>query len=162
MKQFVRSFSIGLFVASLIIFIFYNYFAEPEFDANDLSTDELIDLVEDDGYRVITEEEYITYTVNDEENNKKDDKDNKKKKDDKDSKKKKDDKDVEKYTLEIKSDMSSKKIAKLLEKEKIIKDASKFNKFMNKNDYSEDIEPGKFDLTSDMAEKEIAKTITDK
>lgn len=153
MKQFVRSFSIGLFVASLIIFIFYNYFAEPEFDANDLSTDELIDLVEDDGYRVITEEEYITYTVNDEENNKKDDKDNKKKKDDKD---------VEKYTLEIKSDMSSKKIAKLLEKEKIIKDASKFNKFMNKNDYSEDIEPGKFDLTSDMAEKEIAKTITDK
>src|SRR5699024_4153115 len=64
MKQFFRFFSLGLFVASLIIFIFYNYFEEPETNPNDFSKEELIEIIEDDGYRVITEEAYISYTVN--------------------------------------------------------------------------------------------------
>src|SRR5699024_7803445 len=69
MKQLFRFFSLGLFVASLIIFIFYNYFEEPEANPNDFSKEELIEIIEDDGYRVITEEDYIRYTVNEDENN---------------------------------------------------------------------------------------------
>src|SRR5690625_6132039 len=68
MKQFFRFFSLGLFVASLIIFIFYNYFEEPEANPNDFSKEELVEIIEDDGYRVITEEDYISYTVNEDEN----------------------------------------------------------------------------------------------
>src|SRR5690625_5206725 len=70
MKQFFRFFSLGLFVASLIIFIFYNYFEEPEANPNDFSKEELVEIIEDDGYRVITEEDYISYTLNEDENNK--------------------------------------------------------------------------------------------
>src|SRR5690625_81825 len=69
MKQFFRFFSLGLFVASLIIFIFYNYFEEAETNPNDFSKEELIEIIEDDGYRVITEEDYISYTVNEDEYN---------------------------------------------------------------------------------------------
>lgn len=178
MKQFFRFFSLGLFVASLTIFIFYNYFDEPEINPSDFSTDELIDLVEEDGYRVITEEDYITYTVNEDEENSDDDK--KEDKQDKDTKKdvkdedeeknddknkeedKKENDDIVKYTLKIKSDTKPHEFILLLEDEKIIKDADKFEKFMKEEDYRPYIQQGKFKLTSDMSKEEIAKNITNK
>lgn len=170
MKQFVRSFSLGLFLASLVIFIFYNYFDEPEIDPNDLSTDELIDLVEEDGYRVITEEDYITYTVNEDQENSDDNKENEKQ--DKDTKKDDDDTDKEdnveesndivKYTLETKPGVMPHEVILLLEEKKIIKDAEEFAEFMEDNDYSPYIQQGEFELTSDMSQEEIAKTITNK
>ncbi|HLR58848.1 MAG TPA: hypothetical protein VK094_00020 [Pseudogracilibacillus sp.] len=166
MKQFFRFFSLGLFVASLTIFIFYNYFDSPEVNPNDFETEELIDLVEEDGYRVITEEEYITYTVNEDEedlnvdkNEDKQDKDDNA--EDKDGNEEDND-DTVKYTLEIKPDMMPHEVILLLEEKKIIKDAEKFADFMDKNDYSPYIQQGEFELTSDMSEEEIAKTITKK
>lgn len=172
MKQFFRFFSLGLFVASLTIFIFYNYFDEPEINPSDFSTDELIDLVEDDGYRVITEEEYITFTVNEDEENLDDDK--KEDKQDKDTKKddenkdkednedEEDNDDVVKYTLETKPGMMPHEVIALLEEKKIVKDADKFSDFMDKNDYSPYIQQGEFKLTSDMSDEELAKKITNK
>lgn len=164
MKQFFRFFSLGLFVASLTIFIFYNYFDEPEINPSDFSTDELIDLVEDDGYRVITEEEYITFTVNeDEEDLNVDKNEDKQDKEDQDKdENEEDNNDIVKYTLEIKPDMMPHEVILLLEEKKIIKDAEKFADFMDKNDYSPYIQQGEFELTSDMSEEELAKKITNK
>lgn len=162
MKQFVRYFSFGLFLASLIIFIFYYYFDEPEIDASEISTDELIELVEEDGFRVITEEDYIRYTVNsDQENPESNEKDEEEPK--KDNEDKKDEnKDVVKYTLKVKPNTMPHEVILLLEEKKIIKDAEAFAKFMEKENYSPYIQQGEFDLNSEMSEVEIAKTITNK
>ena len=164
MKQFFRFFSLGLFVASLTIFIFYNYFDSPEVNPDDFKTEELIDLVEDDGYRVITEEEYITYTVNEDEEDLNIDKSEDKQEKDENAEEKdenaEDNDDPVKYTLEIKPNMMPHEVILLLEEKKIIKDAEKFADFMDKNDYSPYIQQGEFELTSDMSEEEIAKTIT--
>lgn len=166
MKQFFRFFSLGLFVASLTIFIFYNYFDNPEINPNDFKTEELIDLVEDDGYRVITEEEYITYTVNEDEEDLNVDKNEDKQDKDENTEEKdenaEDNDDTVKYTLDIKPNMMPHEVILLLEEKKIIKDAEKFADFMDKNDYSPYIQQGEFELTSDMSEEEIAKTITKK
>lgn len=163
MKQFVRFFSLGLFLASLIIFIFFYYFDEPEIDASEISTDELIELVEEDGYRVITEEDYISYTVNNEEEKT----DKPKENDDKDTAKEDEEKEdkndeVVKYTLQIKADTMPHEVIILLEEKKIIEDAEEFAKFMEKENYSPYIQQGEFELNSEMSEEEIAKAITNK
>ncbi len=187
MNLVLRYFSLGLFIASLIIFVFFYYFNEPEINANDFTTEELIELIEDKDYRVITEKEYISYTVNEDAEKKekekkakekeakekkekeKEAKEKKKKekeakekkaneKKEKEEKKKKDD--VQNYTLTIKNGMSSQDVSKLLYEKKIIKDANKFSAYLQKNDYSQKLKPGKFKLKSDMSEKEIAKAIS--
>src|SRR5699024_6106018 len=155
-KQFFRFFSLGLFVASLIIFIFYNYFEEPEANPNDFSKEELVEIIEDDGYRVITEEDYISYTVNEDENNEDLNIDEKELEEEENQ-----DNNVE-YTLEINSGMMPHEVIALLEEEDIIEDADKFSEFMDKNDYSPYIQQGEFELTSDMSDEDIAKEITNK
>src|SRR5690625_505703 len=165
MKQFFRFFSLGLFVASLIIFIFYNYFEEPEANPNDFSKEELVEIIEDDGYRVITEEDYISYTVNEDENNEDLNIDEKELEEeenqDSNDEDENEDNNVE-YTLEITSGMMPHEVIALLEEEDIIEDADKFSEFMDKNDYSPYIQQGEFELTSDMSDEDIAKAITNK
>src|SRR5690625_1961753 len=156
MKQFFRFFSLGLFVASLIIFIFYNSFEEPEANPNDFSKEELVEIIEDDGYRVITEEDYISYTVNEDDTNE-DLNINEKELDEEENKDSNDE-----DTLEITSGMMPHEVIALLEEEDIIEDADKFSEFMHKNDYSPYIQQGEFELTSDMSDEDIAKEITNK
>lgn len=179
MNLVLRYFSLGLFIASLVIFVFFYYFNEPEINAKDFTTEELIELIEDKDYRVITEKEYISYTVNadadkkdkekkakekekekkaKEKKEKKEKEKKAKEKKEKEEKKKKDE--VQKYTLTIKNGMSSQDVSKLLSENKIIKDANKFSAYLQKNNYSQKLKPGKFKLKSDMSEKELAKAIS--
>lgn len=186
MNLFLRYFSLGLFLASLIIFIFFYYFEEPEINAEDFATEDLIELVEEEGYRVITEKEYISYTVNEDNNDTKDSNDDnekkekdedkeekekaeKKKKEEKEkaAKEKKEEKEKEKddiveYTINIKEGMASQEVSSLLEENKVIKNAEEFSVFIQTNNYSDYIQPGKFKLKSDMSEEEIAKIITNR
>src|SRR5699024_571821 len=103
----------------------------------------------------------------DEDEDKDKDKDNDKDKDkdkdkgkDKDKDKDKDESTKTTYTIDIQPDMLPSDVSNLLEKEKIIKDASSFNKFLEDNDYSKLIQIGTFKVSSDMSEEEVAKIIT--
>lgn len=196
MKYPIRYFSIGLFTASLILLIGY-YFFEPKTTLPDHETvDEMVDNIEKEGYRVISESEYISLataknelntlqTEAEEENDKKADNqktdknktkdtkekknDDKKKNTDKKTDKKKDKKkdskkknDVKTYTLVVEENMLPSMISEKLEKNKIIKDATKFSKFMEDNNYSPYLQIGEFKLKSDMSMEQIAKAITNK
>lgn len=178
MKQPVRYFSIGLFTASFIIFIIF-LFNNTSNNQKDFSVDEMISSIETNGYRVITEEEYITYTIKKDqaqaeaqEKNKKS-KENKKEEDkskptskDKNTESDKPNEDedekneVKKYTVKIKSGMVPQEVAKLLEENHIIDDAASFSKFLEDNGYSPYVQIDSFKVTSDMSRKEIAEIIT--
>lgn len=179
MKQPVRFFSIGLFTASSIVFIIF-LLTNTSNDKNALSTEEMIASIETDGYRIITEDEYITYTINKDiaqqeekeqskrpkkkdsgnEQNKDDEKD-KTKEQKKDKPKDKDDeKSVKTYTVKVKSGMVPGEIAKLLEENGIIDDAFSFATYLEDNGYSPYVQIGSFKVTSDMSRKEIAEKIT--
>src|SRR5690625_7852106 len=125
------------------------------------------DNIEKEGYRVISESEYISLATaknelnalekevekeNDKaaddknkDNDKKSNKDKTKEKKDNDKKKetgkKKDDKkknEVKTYTLVVEENMVPSMISQKLEENKIIKDAAKFNKYMEDNNRSEE------------------------
>lgn len=63
MKYTVRSFSVGLLAAGLIMLIVYYFFEDSSNEQISISTDEMISQLEEEGYRVLTETEYISYSV---------------------------------------------------------------------------------------------------
>lgn len=175
MKQAIRYFSLGLLLSVLLL---YGYqFFNKEDRAASFSEEELIDLVEDEGYHVITNEEYITYSLNKEtpeekkeegskeEKSKKEDKKDKKKDEDDDKDKDEDededkDEEIVKASIKVKENTYSPEIADMLKDEKIIDDSDKFAKYMDDNDYSDYIQLGTFKVDSDMSMKELAKVFT--
>lgn len=64
MRQPVRAFAIGLFTAGIIMLIGIFYFDDSVRTADDLSIDEMTSSLKEEGYRVVTEEEYIAVSVN--------------------------------------------------------------------------------------------------
>lgn len=63
MKHTVRAFSVGLLTAGLILLGVF-FFTDGANNAQaDISTEEMIGKIQEDGYRVITEEEYISFSV---------------------------------------------------------------------------------------------------
>ena len=176
MKHLWRSFAAGLFSAGVIMLAAY-YFSEES--REELTADEMIPIVEEEGYHVLTSDEYISLAVQpkDKEENteekaetkqedKKEKAENKEKEERKEEEKnneKKEDKQPEtsSYTLQIKPGMLTPEITELLEENKIIDDAAKFNRYLEEHEYSPKIQIGNFKLTSDMDYYQIAETITD-
>ena len=64
------------------------------------------------------------------------------------------------YILKVKSKMTASEIAELLEKEKIIDDATKFQDYMNKKSLSQKVQIGEYIVSSDMNDEELSKLIT--
>ena len=64
------------------------------------------------------------------------------------------------YILKVKSKMTTSEIAELLEKEKIINNATKFQAYMNKEELSRQVQIGEYIVSSDMSYKELGKLIT--
>ncbi|WP_077326989.1 hypothetical protein [Virgibacillus siamensis] len=63
MKQTIRSFALGLLVAGIVILATF-YFSEDTRQASQkLSTDEMIASIEEEGYHVLDESEYISFSV---------------------------------------------------------------------------------------------------
>ena len=64
------------------------------------------------------------------------------------------------YILKIKSKMTTSEIAELLEKEKIIDDATTFQDYMNHKKLSRQVQIGEISVSSDMSYEELGKLIT--
>lgn len=186
MKRTIRAFSLGLFVAGIMMvvtFLFSGDNAASKKHAEDLPLDEMIEVMKNEGYRVVTEEEYITLSLADsneqenqaEKDNNDEDKESSQKsdessdekenvekdKEEKDKNNEEEDEDsVKEYTLHIKDGMPSSDIGNLLEENDIIEDSSKFNKYLEDEGYHKGVQLGKFKVKSDMSFKELAKAIT--
>lgn len=187
MKQLLRYFSVGLFTAGIILLIGLFFFDEKSIE--EYSAEELIPIVEDGGYYVLSSEEYITLTVpssnstetaeakeepaenaeqeenNTEENNKEanaEETSTEETNKEETENKVTDEESANEstsYTLSIEPGMLTSEISSLLEENNIIEDSFEFDQYLNENDYSEYVQLGEFDLTSDMSFYEIAETI---
>lgn len=173
MRQPVRSFAIGLFTAGIIMLVGTFFFDNSTKQAEDISIHEMVPVMEEEGYHVITEEEYISLSVQKDNANQKVssaknessakaeteemDKVDKEKKDKEDEKEKDQ---VTKYTINIKSGMLPSTISELLADNKVIDDANKFSAYLEKHNYSPKVQLGKFKVTSEMSFNEIAEEIT--
>ncbi|WP_106497138.1 hypothetical protein [Lentibacillus sp. Marseille-P4043] len=176
MKQPIRSFSIGLFTASLILLIVFLFVDDSKSKTDDIAADDMIEALKEDGYRVLSESEYISLSVNDSDKDKteeeKEDKQATEQKDnekaekeenkvDNDSKEEKEEKEAKKtYSLTIKSGMASSEISNLLVENDIINDAGKFSQYLEEEGYAKKVQLGKFKVSSDMSNYEIAEKIT--
>ncbi len=183
MKQPLRYFSIGLFSAAIVLSIGL-YFSDTE-KVEELAAEELIPYVEQEGFHVLSNEEYITLSFNSDNSEKEQPKESEKEtaSDSNDSKEKasKEDKKNEKpdsqkeeskkedknkkdevvtYTLKIEAGMVPSSISAQLEENNIIEDAFEFDQYLEKNDYSKYVQLGEFKVSSDMNFKEIAEEIT--
>lgn len=185
MKLPIRFFSIGLFTAAVLILIVYTVFDKPGNATDNIPVEDLISTLESEGYRTITKDEFISYSLyldtqkeeqekeqkQEKEAKKKErnEKDNSNKKDDKIEKKNNEDKNTDekevkdepkKLTLSINQGDVSQDIANNLKDNGIIDDAQKFSSYLEDNDYSSYIQIGKFEVNSAMNHKEIAEIIT--
>ena len=169
MKQQIRYFSIGLLTASLIMLIVVSFFDEKNINTNDSSVDEMTEALKNEGYHVLSSDDYISLTVNDS-NEDKEDTDTEKDQDAKEDTESKDDKDeqedtqtdeeeVSTYTLTVEPNMLSPTISKLLEENKIIDNADDFNRYLETEGHAPYIQLGDHELSSDMSNSEIAKKI---
>src|SRR5690625_2392136 len=190
MKQTVRSFSIGLLTAGVIMLIGFYFFGSESAQTKELTVDELATLVEEEGYRIIAEEEYISLSVNNDNSsqaNEEENEDNEESEEDPDEieedsaeedsteennsgedsneeesedNEENEEEDITTYTLNIEPGMTSSEFSSLLEENDIVEDASEFNQYIEDEDYSLRVQIGEFDLSSDMTIYEIAEEIT--
>ncbi|UJL48363.1 hypothetical protein KFZ58_10425 [Virgibacillus sp. NKC19-16] len=177
MKQPVRSFSIGLFTAGIIMLIGVYFFDTPSNDAEQLPSDEMIPALEEEGYHVLTESEYISLSVNDGNNNESSDSDESTatgeteddESEDQNTEESQEDGSEEddttdedsetSYTLNIEQGMDSATISSLLAENDIIDDADEFSQYLNEEGYGVYIQIGEHELSSDMSFYEIAELI---
>lgn len=177
MKITVRAFSLGLLTASLILFIIYLVTDESTQAVEELSVEELTEALEEKGYRTITEDEFISYSVyldekqqeDKEADGKKDQKSTKeeksKEKDQEDAVEEEEEQEEENeepktISFKVEPGFVSQDIGEILKDEDIIDDASEFVRYMEDNGYSSYIQIGTFKVNSDMTLKEIAETLT--
>jgi len=173
MKQPIRYFAIGLFTAAAILLLAFYKFDTSKANLDNLSTDEMIEAIKTDGYHVVTEDEYITLSVNDEQDNSKNSSSKQKEKNqtntkkknkaEKNGNKKENDEtqtESETFTINIESGMLPSEISETLAENNIIKDATKFDQYLEKNDYSQQIQLGKHKLNNKMSREEIAEELT--
>lgn len=171
MRQQIRFFALGLLTAALLIYAFYVLSDETNVQVENIPTDTLVSQLESDGYRVITEEEFIDYSFYQEEKKNNDHGKNTDKEDDKEvnemeeqvEEENNDEEEVEEVTsitLSVTQGDVSQDIAEVLKDEGMIEDEFEFVQYLEDNDYSPYIQLGTFEVTSDMDLKEIAETIT--
>ncbi|GGB29287.1 hypothetical protein F3157_00065 [Virgibacillus dakarensis] len=174
MKQPVRLFSLGLFTASLIVLILFLFVDDSKKNVENIPNDEMITALQADGYRVLSESEYISLSVNNDKDKQEAEKTEKasaegqaednnsaeKADEDKENKADEAEKEEKTYTLTIKSGMASSEISDALVENGIIDDAGKFSKFLKDKGYDTKVQLGKFKVSSSMNQKEIAEEIT--
>ena len=180
MKHYIRAFAIGLFAASVSLLIIYYMSDGKANSAKSMTRDEMSDRLKEQGYRIVTESEYITLKVQKDEAQKAqhaasapNEKDQQKKTDekanenkantdkkDKTDKPEKEEQQVKTFTLHIASGMATSEISEMLEDNGIIKDANAFDKYLEKQNYAKYIQLGKHKVSSDMSQEEMAKALT--
>lgn len=180
MKQPISFFGIGI-ITACFVFLIANFFIDDTAEtAEELSYDELVAAAQKEGYRVISEDDYISMTVNkngndekaeDEANDENQDTEEENKDEDaakedeekeKEEKKKEEEKKEEpkKFKLNVKSGMLSPEISQILEDNDIIDDATAFNRFIEDEGYATYIQLGEHEVTDQMTDEELATVIT--
>ncbi|UOR12306.1 hypothetical protein [Halobacillus amylolyticus] len=150
MKQTVRSFSVGLMAATLILSIFYWMGpGEASSGASQLSENVIIQNLEDKGYNVLTDEQLKSMVAPKAESNNVGE-----------TTTSQSDKEPENITLEIESGMSSTDISELLSDRGLIEDAQSFDQYMREEGYSRYIQIGEFEVSEEMSREQIADVIT--
>lgn len=187
MKQSIRGFAVGLFTAAAIMLVVHYFSNGSEESLSDMPIEDVVSQMADQGYRVLTEKEYISLSMTgeaskektevasetDEKSEKEADKDNVKEtsnksendtstnsSSDKKEKEESTNKEVKSYTLTIKSGMPSSEISNLLESNGIIDNSREFIAYLEDEGYALRIQLGKFKLSSDMSHYEIAEALT--
>ncbi|MCT1903907.1 endolytic transglycosylase MltG [Oceanobacillus sojae] len=64
MKQHVRAFAVGLLTSGVLLLAIYIFGNNSSDSLEDMEPDELISALENQGYAVLTQDEYIAYSVN--------------------------------------------------------------------------------------------------
>jgi hypothetical protein len=179
MKQLVRYFSLGLLTAGIIM-LGVVLFSDSNGESK-LTAEEIIPILKNEGYHVLSNSEYIAMTVNPNENksNQNSDKEAEKNSDSEKSNKndenkkkekeknetdekqaKKDDENKNKsYVVNVKSGMPTSSISTILEENGIIEKASEFTKYLEKHEYSLKVKAKKTEVTSDMSYYELAQAL---
>ncbi|HLR62398.1 MAG TPA: hypothetical protein VK097_08140 [Lentibacillus sp.] len=178
MKQIIRSFAFGLLTAGIVLLGVFYVADEPQPEAENIPAEDMIDIIESEGYHVLTESEYISVSVESDK-----DKNNKGNSDDGDQQQNSseetnsddsndsnneqnnssdstDESSPKTYTLTVESGVAPSEISQTLEENDIIDDADAFTEYLEDEGYSELVQLGEFELSSDMDQKEIAETIT--
>lgn len=156
MKPFIRSFSLGLFIAaSLLGATYYLHPTSPSIASvseEELNMEDMVAKIENEGYHVLTNEELDSLKKQNSTN------DQEKAKSSKESH-------VEKiyvYSLDIVPGTTTEDISKKLENAGIIEEANELEQYMAVNDYSRFIQVGQATIDSNMSLSSIAKAITSK
>lgn len=153
-KRNVRSFAFGVIFSVAIFILGFNFFE------ND-NPQQAKELLEKDGYKVLTSEEYKQITSQakaTKENEDKEKIENSKEKKEKSSSNKNDD--LITYELVVNRGMTTGEIASILKEKGIIKNQKDFEQYLVDVGYSNKIRVGKYKLNNKLSFREIALTIT--
>ncbi|MET3684272.1 hypothetical protein ABID56_002398 [Alkalibacillus flavidus] len=170
MKPILMSFSLGILLATILIGAVYWIEADQvveqpsETDQTDAVNDDETDdsmteegarsFLEDNGYAVITEDDYNDISELEAENSDLKDQINELEESEPTSH-------VEAFELTIESGMGLESVASQLASENIIDNDTRFREYLIENGYSRSIQIGSYVLTSNMSLQQIADTITD-
>lgn len=175
MKHTVRSFSIGLLTAGLIMLAVFYFLEEGNNDQVTMPTEEMISHIEQDGFRVLTEKEYIAFSVtnaqekddtetketpSEEEENATEENEANETEEDNNSNEAEEKSTPVTKTINIENGMASSHISSMLEDENLVDDGEAFNSYLQDNDYSLRVQLGQHELTEGMTYFEIAEELT--
>ncbi|MCA0970077.1 hypothetical protein LCM20_05730 [Halobacillus litoralis] len=155
MKHTVRSFSLGLLTATTILGITY-YLEEPELPApaepvDAMGTEEMIQQIEEDGYRVLTQQDVQSLKEP-----------SQPEPSEPDQHQADQVQEIYVYTLDIVPGTTSEDISQKLANAGLIDEAETLEQYMVVNDYSRFIQVGQATIRSDMTLSEMAQAITSK
>lgn len=157
MKPFIRVFALGLLTATILLSV--TYFLEIDKDKEtvneELSTDEMIAKLENQGYFVTNEDPTSIQEEDDTIDTETEQEEVTENEAEEDT-----ETDTETYNLTIESGMTISEVANYLVAANIIDSQDTFIAYLTENDYGTSIQIGQFELNSDMSIEEIANTIT--
>ncbi|GGK03385.1 hypothetical protein GCM10007063_26970 [Lentibacillus kapialis] len=175
MKQIIRSFAFGLLTSGIVMLGVFYVADGSQSETENIPEEDMIEMVESKGYHVLTESEYISVSVESDENsdgnnnngnqqNNSDETDSDKTSDSNSEQKsdseKTDEDSSTTYTLTVESGEAPSEISQTLKENGIIDDADAFTEYLEDEGYSELVQLGEFELSSDMDHKKIAETLT--
>lgn len=190
MKQHIRAFAIGLLTSGILLLAIYIFGNNSSDNLEDMDPDELISTLENEGYTVLTQDEYIAYSVNQETSDEADleadeesdadkesdepesdtdenegtDEENKENDDNSESNEDEDSSeesdDVTEVEITLEDGAPPSNISDALEDAGIIDDARDFNDYLEDNDLSGSVKPGTYEVDSEMSYSEISDIIT--
>ncbi|MFS0672820.1 hypothetical protein [Ornithinibacillus sp. 179-J 7C1 HS] len=183
MKQTIRAFAIGLFTAALIMLVINYFTSSSKEDFSEMPIEDVVNELKEQGYRVLTETEYISLSMDGEVNKKetevaseteevsdKDESDDNKSSTEESTDNQSEESSANQteqqeptaksYTLTIEAGMPSSTISNQLESNGIIDSSSEFISYLEDEGYANRIQLGQFTLSSDMSYFEIAEALT--